>query len=49
MGSTDDWGSTSETVTVPVTWSPSDTAPRTSTTALPSSTEATEPVKVSVS
>ena len=37
------------TRTVPVTWSPSDTAPRTSTTATPSSTDATEPVNVRVS
>ena len=37
------------TRTVPVTWSPSETRPTTSMVAIPSSTEATVPLKVSVS
>ena len=37
------------TLTVPVTWSPSETRPTTSIVAIPSSTEATVPLKVSVS
>ena len=37
------------TRTVPVTWSPSETRPTTSIVAMPSSTEATVPLKVSVS
>ena len=37
------------TFTVPVTWSPSDTRPTTSIVAMPSSTEATVPLNVSVS
>ena len=37
------------TRTVPVTWSPSDTEPTTSIVAMPSSTDSTVPLKVSVS
>ena len=37
------------TLTVPVTWSPSETRPTTSMVAIPSSTEVTVPLKVSVS
>ena len=37
------------TRTVPVTWSPSETRPTMSIVAIPSSTEATVPLKVSVS
>ncbi len=37
------------TFTVPVTWSPSETRPTTSIVAIPSATEVTVPLKVSVS
>ena len=42
-------GSSATTFTVPVTWSPSETEPTTLIVAMPSSTDSTVPLKVSVS